>query len=391
MAKKSQGKRVRKEPTRKQLSRLANERKQEKLLIWGAAVIVLLLVSVLGYGVISETYIKARRPVAIAGDTPIQTAEFQARVRFTRLQMRNELSELQFTRMSLDPDDESSALMMDYFDGQIRSLEGQLAPESALVIGDQVLEQLINEKLIRQECERRGTIVSADDVQAEIEMGFGYERSPAPEAAEDALGSEDTVPTPTPMTLEAYREQYGDFVDQVLGSLNIPEPLYIGWIESALLSEKLQDAMAAESPTSDDQVKVNVMSLSTVDQADEILARWDSGEEFQSLSDELSASEVSEGYGQEVDWLPKDIWELQFGADVADLVFGLEVGERGGPVQGSDTRFYLIEMLGHEMREMDEYVLQQRASQAFSDWLSAQQAIAVERVAYSPGVVPTDP
>ncbi len=193
------------------------------------------------------------------------------------------------------------------------------------------------------------------------------------------------------MTLEAFGEQYGNFVEQVLGSLKIPEPLYRGWIESALLTEKLQEAMAAEPPTSDDQVKVNAMSLPTVGQADEILARWDSGEEFQSLSDELSAAESSGGYGQEVDWLPKDLWELQFGADVADLAFGLDLGERGGPVQGSDTRFYLIEVLGHEMREMDEYVLQQRTSQAFGDWLSAQQGIAVERVVYNPGIVPTEP
>jgi len=391
MAKKAQKKPVKKELTRKQISRLARERKQEKLLIGGVVAVAVILVAVLGYGLISETYIKARRPVAIIGDTPIQTAEFQARVRFTRLQMRNELSSLQVNRMSLDPDAESSEFMLNYIDGQIRNLESQLAPESAGVIGDQVLEQLINEQLIRQEAERRGISVSADEIQTEIELGFGYDANPEPEAAEETTDSEEAGPTPTPMTLEAFQNEYSNFVEQVLGSQDISEPLYRSWLEAALLTEKLQEAMAADLPTSDDQVKVNVFSLSTAEQADEILARWDSGEEFQALSDELAASEDSGGYGQEADWLPKDIWELQFGADVADLAFELEVGERGGPIQGSDTRYYLIEVLGHEMREMDEFVLQQRASQAFSDWLSAQQAIAVERVAYNPDIVPTTP
>jgi len=392
MAKKSQRKHaVETYLTRKQISHLARERKQEKLLLWGVVAVAVALVVVLGYGIISETYIKARRPVAIVGDAEIRTAEFQARVRFTRLQMQNELSSLQANRMSLDPDDERSQFLLDYIEGQIRDLESRLAPENAGFIGDQVLQQLIDEQLVRQEAARRGIAVTADEIQTAIELGFGYDRTADPASSTPVTSTQDLEPTPTPMTEEAFQEQYGRFVERVLGSQDIPELLYRSWIESALLTDKVQEAMVEEMPTSEDQVKGNLLSLPAEEQADKFLARWNSGEDFQSLADELADSEDSDGYGQEIDWLPKGLWELQFGADVADLAFGLAVGERGGPVQGSDARFYVLEVLGHEVREMDEYVRQQRASESFNAWLTARQAVAVETVAYKADIVPTEP
>jgi len=389
MAKRPKLKRVRRELTRKEITHLSRQRKQQRLLIWSIVAVAVALVGVLGYGIVSETYLKARRPVAIVGGAPIRTDEFQARVRFVRLQMRNQIANLQDRRLSMNPD--SSQDLFDYIDGQVRDLDSQLAPENASAIGQQVLQQLVNEQLVRQEAARRGVTVSPDEVQLEIEQGFGYDRNPEPTPSAPLTSTQGLAPTDTPLTKEQFDERYKSFVSQTLQGQDVPEPLYRTWLEAALLTGKVQEAMAAELPSSDDQIKVDLLSLATQDQAQEYLTRWNSGEEFQNLSDELANSQNATGYGQMIDWLPKDLWETQLGADVADMAFRLAPGERGGPLQGLDGRFYVIEVLGHEVRPLDEYVQQQRASESFKNWLIAQQAMSVEMVPYQPDIVPTMP
>lgn len=142
MAKKSK-KQAPKELTRKQRSRLERERRMEKLLLWGVAIVGVVVVGVLVYGFVVEKIVKARQPVAVVSGVPITTSEFQARVRFMRLQMQTELQYLLYQQQALDPTDADTQFYLEYIQGNIRDLQAQLAPENALVIGEQVLNQLI--------------------------------------------------------------------------------------------------------------------------------------------------------------------------------------------------------------------------------------------------------
>ena len=93
MAKKTK-KRAPKELTRKQLSRLERDRRMERILRWSVIAVTVVVVGVLAYGLIVEKVVKARQSVATVNGTPITTAEFQARVRFRRMQMSSELGYL---------------------------------------------------------------------------------------------------------------------------------------------------------------------------------------------------------------------------------------------------------------------------------------------------------
>ena len=128
----------------------------------------------------------------------------------------------------------------------------------------------------------------------------------------------------------------------------------------------------------------------TSQRANEAAVRWNAGEDYESLLSELQEDEEITAYGSEVDWLPRDALERSFDAQMADLVFGMAVGERSEPIlTEGGTEYTIIEVLGHEERELDPYFRQQLATLAFEEWLEVQQ-ILVERSTYRDRV-PSDP
>ena len=54
------------------------------------------------------------------------------------------------------------------------------------------------------------------------------------------------------------------------------------------------------------------------------------------------------------------------------------VGGFSEPVLGSDGNYYLIQVLGREMRPLDEVSLSQYQQAAYAEWLEAQRAEKVE-------------
>ncbi len=403
MAKKAK-KRVSRELTRKQRSRLEQEKRIERWLIWGVTVVASAVVLVLGFGFYIEEIKKPREPVAIVSGTPITTAKFQARVRFMRMQMNYELQYLFLQQLELDPTDPDNEYYLQYLQGQIRDLQTQLLPANALAIGEQVLNQLLVEELVRQEAERRGIEVTTTEVDREIELYFGYDPNPAtptpaptatpPLTPTDVLTPTPTstpLPTPIPMTKEEFEQQKGAFL-KTLDELDISEQQFRSQFEASLLTDNLREEMQAEIPTTADQVNLRTLTVDSEERANELAARLDAGEDFQTLADELEEDEQVTGYALELGWYPKSMLEQSFGTELVNKVFSLEVGGHTQPrlLSEGSTSYTIIEVVGHEVRELESYVLNQLAEDAFQEWLEAQQ-ILVERMEYDPDIVPTEP
>jgi foldase protein PrsA len=402
MAKKPR-KRAPKELTRKQLSRLERESHIQRLLVWGVIGVAVIVVGVLAYGFIVEKVVKAREPVAVVGDTPIRTSDFQARVRLVRAQLANNLQSLQMQQQMLDPTDSENQAYLEYIQGNIQNLESQLSPANAIVIGEQTLDQMIQEELVRQEAEQRGLSISPDELQREIEVGFGYDRNPPPTptptsvpvamvpvTSTSSLTSTATpIPTATPMTEQAFRDAYNSNL-QILKSLGISERQYRSFIEASLLTQSLQEEMTAEVPDSADQVKLAYVTVDSEERATEVAERLGAGGNFQAVLEEVQADEENPGFGTELDWLPRSLMENRLGAEVADLAFSLGVGDVSQPVERQDgTQYTVILLLGREERELDSVARDTLGRDAFQEWLEAEKT-KVERLTYQDRV-PTDP
>jgi parvulin-like peptidyl-prolyl isomerase len=374
----------------------------QRLLIWGVSIVGAVIVGVLGYGVIAEEVIEPRQPVAIVDEAPITTADFQARVKFRRLQLQNQVGYLYQQQQAFAAQGEASSgqSLQDYIQGQINDLQSQLAPENAEAIGQQVLDQMIQEKLVRQEAKRRDITVSSEELQSSIHENFGYspDATPAPTVSAPLTSTESlttaqstTPPTPTPMTEADFREMYNRYIRDGLKPLGVSEQQYRSWVEVSLLTEKLQEDMKEELPDEAEQVKVRLLSVRDEERANELAQRLDSGEDFQTLADELEADEESPGFSNELEWLPRDVLTNRLNEDLADLAFSLEVGEHTEPVTiGEEGQsYFIIEVVGHEARELEASVRDSLAQDAFQAWLEAQQSLVTRESWQSR--VPTEP
>jgi hypothetical protein len=388
--------------TRKQRSRLEEERRMQRLLIWGVTLVGIAIVGVLGYGVVSERIIEPRQPVAIVDEAPITTADFQARTKLRRSQLQNQIGYLYQQQQALAAEGAAASgqSFQEYIQAQIDDFQAQLAPENAEAIGQQVLDQMIQEELVSQEARRRGIVVSPEELQDSVEENFGYnpDATPVPTVSppltptESLTTSQPTpAPTPTQMTEADFREMYNRYIREGLRPLGVSEQQYRDWVRAFLLTERLQEDMKEELPEEAEQVKLRYLSVRDEELANELAQRLDSGEDMQTLTDEVEADEEAPGFGSEVDWLPKDMLANRLGEDLADQAFSLEAGEHAGPLTTGEEgqSYFIIEVTGHEVRELEVSVRDSLAQDTFLSWLDAQQSL-VERKSWQ-NRVPTEP
>src|SRR6266511_4436359 len=176
MAKQSNTPRV---VSKKHLSRFERERRQVNLIRGIALAGIVIVAGLLIYGYLKLNVLLLREPVAEANGVKITTGEWQERVRFQRVQMMNVYNQYSFYQQNFGVD----------YSQQMQQIVSNLA--SPEVVGQQALDQMVDDILIRQEAEKRGISVSADEVEKSIQGNFGFFPN----------GTETPTVTPTEVTL----------------------------------------------------------------------------------------------------------------------------------------------------------------------------------------------
>src|ERR1044071_9026070 len=165
--------------SKKHIARLERERRQVKLIRGIALAGILIVAGLLIYGYLKLNVLQLREPVAEVNGIKITTGEWQERVRFQRVQMLNVYNQYSFYQQNFGVD----------YSQQMQQIVSQLS--SPEVVGQQALDQMIDDILIRQEAEKRGITVPADEVEKSIEGNFGFFPN----------GSPTPTITPTDVTL----------------------------------------------------------------------------------------------------------------------------------------------------------------------------------------------
>ncbi|MGE5250611.1 MAG: peptidylprolyl isomerase [Bacteroidota bacterium] len=165
--------------TKKHLARLERERRQTRLILFSFIGILVVSLGLLVYGYLDLNYFQLQKPVAKVGDARITVRDFQNRVRLQRNSLLSTYQQYyQFGQM----------LGMDV-STQLQQIESQLNDSQAL--GQNVLDAMINEELIRQESAKRGITVSDQEVEAAVQAAENYYPN----------GSPTPTVTPTEVTL----------------------------------------------------------------------------------------------------------------------------------------------------------------------------------------------
>jgi parvulin-like peptidyl-prolyl isomerase len=414
--------------TKKHIARLERERRQIRLIRGIAIAGVLIVVGLLAYGYLRLNVFALREPVAEVNGETIRTGEWQERVKFQRAQMLNTYNQYAFFQQSFG---------MDYSQQMQEIQFTLLSPET---VGQQVLDRMVDEILIRQEAEKRGITVSAEEVETSIRENFNffpdgtpsptvtptdvsfptltsqqltlYPSTPMPTEAETstvtptATGDPSATPQPTsttapatpspvplpptatgtPYTLEGFQEEFNTTVEG-FAEYGISEQTIRGIYEAQLYREKLQAELTQELQPTDEQVWARHILVETEEEANAIYERLQAGEDFAELAGELSQGTGSGAVGGDLGWFGRGAMVAPF----EEAAFSLEVGEISEPVK-SDFGYHIIQALGHQENPLNGTQFEQKKETIFTDWLTAAKEDAdITTYESWKQVVPTEP
>ena len=392
-------KRSEKQLTRRQVARREKEYRAQRLITMIAGSLGVVILGILIYGVVTEVFIKARRPVAKVGDTVITTQDYRARQSYERwmtemqiFQYQSYLSQLaaqQTAGLLPDSDDPEAdpglASLIQQLQLQLGSLERQLSPDLAPVFGGQVLDRMIEETLVREEAAERGLTISDERMEEEIQLLLGYDPNPT-----NPLTDTDTLTDPVaPLApVEDFNDIYRQFRTNVLQPSRFAEQDFRDMVRASILRQQLRNEMAEGIPLEQEQVEIVLFSLETEEAAEAARIRLvEDNEDPEELGEEFLMDEDPSTAAYSLPWLPAGYLSSQVGIDVEKAAFNTSVGRASTVVRGQDGRYYVVYVSGREVRELSQDFIAQAGDEAYEHWLESAKAEHAEYLDWQAALV----
>ena len=387
--------------TKKHVARLERERQQVKLIQTISIAAITIVVLLVGYGILDTTYLRLRKPVAEVNGEQINLKYWQERLQFSRINMLNNLQQYQFYQENFGLDTTQQQQEIQFYLQQ---------PE---LLGDQVLNQLIDETLIRQEAQKRGITVTDEEVEAKIQgsLNFFPDGTPTPTVTPtefslptltseqlalypatstptQVLATSTSVPTntpdpavtvqpatptfipqpatatSTPYTLDGFKDQYDQSLEAIRG-FNVSEATYRSVFENQLYNEKLLAEIGKDALNTQEQVLARHILVEDPQIAGVVYALLTNGEDFAETAKKYSKDASSAVNGGNLDWFGKGAMVAEFEA----AAFSQPIGEIGKPVQ-SQFGFHIIQVIAREELPADASQYEQNKQTVFTDWLT---------------------
>ncbi|MEZ4657259.1 MAG: peptidylprolyl isomerase [Caldilineaceae bacterium] len=263
--------------TRKEERLRARDQDRNRKLFLGTGIALGLALAAILVGAIMEFVVRPNAAAATVGDDKISTSEFRRRVLLERTQLLSRYQQLQLLEQQFGG--------QNFFANQIAQIESLLANPQTL--GVQVLDQLIDEKVVLQEAAKRDITVSDADVDERLheqianERGFvtesqatatteagveatataqSFTATPTPtiDISSTITATATAIPTPTPrsiMTDTTYTEGVTTLTDALKSSANMSLDQYREVLRADLITQKMSEIIGEEDvSTTEEQV-----------------------------------------------------------------------------------------------------------------------------------------
>ena len=405
---------------KKHIARLERERRQSRIILYVFIGIVITVSLLIGYGLFDMNYLQFQKPVAKVGDVEILVKQFEPRVRMQRRQLLSQYNMYaQYAQL----------FGMDV-QNQLDQIKAQLdAPQT---VGQTVLDQMINEQLVRLEAKKRGITVSEAELVKEQQNAFSYypdgtptaaptatqvvmpeipaeayklvtmtpiptatatiETTPtatlAPEATATAGPTATPFPTATPYTQAGFEKEFSTSKDAFI-KLGLSEKEYEGLFEYQLLQQKVQDVITADVPHTETQVWARHILVDDEATALDIIEKIKNGGDFAALAQEFSKDTGSAAKGGDLGWFGTGAMVPEFEA----AAFALKnTGDYTTEPVKSNFGYHIIQLIARQERPLSAEQYQSAKDKAFSDWLTkAREEYGVETFDIWKEHVPTEP
>ncbi|MGD9099061.1 MAG: peptidyl-prolyl cis-trans isomerase, partial [Anaerolineae bacterium] len=255
-------------------------------------------------------------------------------------------------------------------------------------IGAEVINQMVEEQLVRQEAARQGIVITPQELQRHIEVNmFAYPYPPTPEPIPTlppptlpptaTVTPEPTVaPTaaPTPRSREDFETSYGQSVENIEAITEMSEEMWRSTIEGQLYYERLLETFEPEPIVQ--QIKGDYIVAQDRETAEALLAQLEAGQTFEELMEEVEADESEEPAARvgSFDWSHLALIVQRFSDEFAVVAFNTEAGRYARqPILATGNQFYLVYIEGNEERELADYYIEQQRQELFETWLDQQK------------------
>jgi parvulin-like peptidyl-prolyl isomerase len=417
--------------TKKHVARLERERRQSRIILYTFFGILAAVILLLAYGFLDVNYFQLQKPVAKVGDVEISAAKFESRVRLQRQQLLASYNVNMQYQQIFGMDTTSQLQQIEYY------------LNTPLLLGQTVLDQLVNEEVIRQEAAKRGITVSEEEIETAIrdQLGFFPDGTytptvtpttfftPAPPAAAfsvvtktplpsvtvavtleatltptatftptatsvptltPTLGPTPTAfPTATPYTLEGYQSEYQASLKNFT-RYGMDEAEYRSLVEMNLLQEKLKAEVTTDVTSTEEQVWARHILVADVQTAAVLINKIQAGEDFGELAKEFSSDTGSAVNGGDLGWFGKGAMVPEF----ETAAFALEKpGDITQEPVSSQFGFHIIQLIAKQERPIAASQVEQAKDTAFADWVKAlREEYAIETFDdFWKAHVPSDP
>jgi parvulin-like peptidyl-prolyl isomerase len=398
----------------------------------GLIIIGVLAAILVAIALISEQVIRPNQPVATVNGENITVAQFERRVRLERVLNNQRLTNgyLRILSFTGDPQQAQQQLLQtppwsDYYNEM--SVPDQL--------GNRVLNDMIDDTLIRQQASARGITVTDEQIDEQARQFFGFDpdailftatpsvtptSSPTPfiTATASPIPSSTPLPsaTPTPdasvtptvtaqpsatatVTLEPtlelgtreaeYNTNRQDFNNFVNTNARLSPDELRSFFETLAIRQALQDQLTTEQPRTALFANIRHILVTSEEEAQDVLAALQAGESFRNLAAAVSQDQSNANNGGELGWAPLSNYVTAF----ADAARDAEIDAFVGPIE-TEFGWHILQVRAREDRALSDEEFEQAKSQAFSTWLDGirtENEANTQRFDAWVDNVPTDP
>ena len=355
-------------PSRRQQSHWKREQSQQRTLYLAIGVLVVVVLGIFAGGLVYDNVVRANQVVAQVGPDSIIASQLLDEIRPLSAALDAQAKQL--------GNSSNSSNIASYVDQQKRSMP------------DQVLNSLVDQRLIEQEAARRGISVSStelDDKERQTVADFQASTNPAPTpepspTADTAATSTDTAaaasPTPaaatTPTAVPTLdTSAYGPALQQFLDKNFTTEAELRTQLNRSLLRDKLQTAIGQEQvPDVQEQVHVQQLVVTSQAQANDLLSQLQNGGDFAQLAQQFSTDTATKAKGGDMGWITRGSQTKT----IEDAAFALQPGQLSDVIQDG-TNYRILQVTERDpARPVAADQLTTMRSTAFNTWLSTQRS-----------------
>ena len=418
--------------------RLAKEKKKNKLIVISFIITTGLILSMIGYAILYATVLKDNIPVATIAGQKIDNEYYKARVRLERNSYIQQFQYL-YTLYQVSAED---PVLADNYQQQFQQIISTL--ENVELIGEKVLNNIIDDEIIAMQGEEMGIEVSENEIDELVQASFNYfpNGTPTPETQPSAfatptisktqeailgstatsdvketeseegvngkdesnVGDEEAIveptieststadaptqtpsPTATPFTEEMFLEAYNQYLGD-LETKNISEKYLRKYINYDLMKQKVYEAVIADVPLEQEQIWARHILVSSEEEAVIVLSRLEE-EAWDDVAADNSLDTSNKDRGGDLGWFSRD----QMVSEFEEAAFGMEVGQISDPIE-TQFGWHIIQLVDRGIRPLSQPNYEYQQSIYFDEWFTGiKENINIKINDVWKDIVPDDP